>query len=233
MSLMRFFLAVSFVLSVLAGCGDTTVPAGEGVVITEDRAHKNPPINRESSESYEVKINNHLLKIPMSYLGQAPGDGRFVSLYTAWPDFGGFKKGTKGDLADGIEILIRGEPEGAPDGQVIADPADRLFGGSGVVDFVKFDDSKLYGIPYSKIPDRIQYYTPQNTSIKKWNGHRFYIACSPRPRWPENPESVECEVRDYIRSDVIVTYRFYEKNIRHWKVIDGNVKALVESYFLR
>lgn len=229
MQRLRIGCVLGLALALLAGCGEAQPP--QDVLNQHAKSTdlpQNKPLDRLSTEIYEFKINNHTLRAPMNYIGDVSPDNKFASLDVEWPGMEGRKPGVKRDLLDYVPILLSGRNhiKEAP-----LSPVEDRIGRPSQGSPIGFDDMGLIGFPYAGKPGRIDIYVPQDKSIKKSNGQRLFIACQGVETWRDKPGSVECQVSDYIRDDVMLTYRFYEKHIRHWAEIDKEVHSFVESLF--
>ena len=228
------FLPIFFTLSVFS-C-DKVEPAKVNAKAEQIDQNKSVQPKTYSSQFREVQINNHVLLIPNYYIGQNPGHGEFVSMYTYWPDLVPHQQlnvdKSKYDRLDIMEILLSGRDT------VSQSPQGDLY------ELLKQDNTlrtpfynkKLGMWEYQKrlaLDDvsRGRLYVSTKDSVKTPYGRPLTIRCYGIVRIKNDPGSIQCNVDYFIRDNLLLKYRFFYKHINDWESIDLQVRSLVESFF--
>lgn len=193
-------------------------------------------IKTDSRQLREVKINNHIFMIPNYYIAQNFGDGKLVTMYAYWPELRPYRQlntnKERNRLLDRIEIIIDGT------NNVLQSPKRDLY------DVLKKDQRlreafyneklQMWEYQYKVALDEIsrrRHYLAKKNSIHVPYDRSFSIRCNNVVRIKKEPGSIQCNVDYFIRDDLILTYRFFHKHINDWKMIDLQVRNLVETFF--
>jgi hypothetical protein len=218
----------------LAACDQPQSQMPVAAPVAGSRVQQTGPDPYSSAPS-EIRINDHVLRIPSNYVAQNPGHGKFVSMYAYWPRLVAFKQ--KGDNAardrfDRIEILLDGRhnvaqaPQGDIHGRLRKNTAlgpRRLNEELGLWEYHQRTATAEPWMPWR--------YVAADESALAPDGQPLSIRCGGIERMPGDRGSVECQVDYFIRSDVLLTYRFFHKHIGDWQAIDKQVREFVESLF--
>jgi hypothetical protein len=195
----------------------------------------NPPgfFDQFSPEPYEVRINEHVLMIPMNRLMDRR-QGTFVAIHARWPGMKPFMLEDRGPAPyDSITILLNGNK-----GRSSGKPRDahQKFENSTVHSPKAFNEQLgLWEYRSKTLPNQPDYYVAdvvrKGVDGQEYNESYLIMGGGHLPPG-KSVDTMRCQVFYFAKPDVRVTYRFSHKHIADWKAIDHSVRQLVDSFFM-
>ena len=192
-------------------------------------------IRTDSPQPIRVKINNHILIIPKYYIAQGPKGDEFVSLRTNWPNltsrFQLTADKSKPNRFDSMEILLHGSRMVRALRQ--GGPYKSLLGRSTLGKPVYNEKLELWEYRskrFLELDSRVSHYVSHKKEFQTLYEQPLIIDCYGGIRIKNDLGSIQCQVDYLIRDDIALTYRFYQKHIKDWKLIDSKIRTMLESY---
>jgi hypothetical protein len=189
-----------------------------------------------SPELYEVRINEHVLRIPTNHLRGRPITKNIVGVFAFWPGMLPYSLERQEPAPyDGIDIFIEDAYMGRSSGKP-ADGHARAQWEKNLLPRTFNEELRLWDYRSPHRPDNPYYYVADINTLG-FNGKRrdesVFITCAGMPREKNNNDARQCQVFYFVREDISVTYRFFHKHIASWHEINTSVRELVESFFVK